>query len=81
MRNKSEKSECIAVIGSMTQTMNAQNVLARAAIRTEVVKADSVNSGRGCAYALSYDCAQDANLKRVLQLGGIRVRSHQRRYR
>ncbi len=79
MRNDSEKNECIAVIGSMTQAMNAQSVLARAAIRTEIVKADSANNGRGCAYALSYDCNQDGNLRRVLQIGGIRVRSHQRR--
>ena len=79
MRNDSEKSECVAVIGSMTQAMNAQSVLARAAIRTEVIKADSANNGRGCAYALSYDCVQDNNLKRVLQSGGIRVRAYKRR--
>lgn len=81
MRNDSDTKECIAVVGSMTQAMNAQSVLARAAIRTEVVKADSANNGRGCAYALSYDCGQEANLKRVLQLGGIHVRSYRRRQR
>lgn len=79
MRSNSGNNECVAVIGSMTQAMNAQSVLARAAIRTEVIEADFANGGRGCAYALSYDCVQGENARRVLQNAGIRVRSVQRR--
>lgn len=75
MRNDSEKRECIAVIGSMTRAMRAQSVLASAAIRVEVIKADSSQTGRGCAYALSYPCVQDENVRNVLQNAGIRVRS------
>jgi len=81
MRSNSENNECVAVIGSMTQAMNAQSVLARAAIRSEVIKADHANGGRGCAYALSYDCGQGENMRRVLQDAGIRVRLAQRRHR
>lgn len=79
MRNdKHEKKECIAIIGSVTQAMNAQNVLANAAIRTEVVKADSSITGRGCAYALMYSCVMDENIKSILREAGIRVRNVRR---
>ena len=69
-------SGCLAVIGSMTQTIRAQRVLANAAIRAEVVKADEADSRRGCAYALSYPCAQGANVRSVLKKGGVRVRAY-----
>ena len=81
MRSDSENNGCVAVIGSMTQAMHAQSVLARAAIRTELIKADSANGGRGCAYALSYDCGQAENLRRVLQDAGIGVRLLRKRGR
>ena len=75
MRNEINETECVAVIGSMTQAMRAQNVLAAAAIRTEVIKADSSKTGRGCAYGVSYSCLQDGNVRGVLQNAGIRPRS------
>lgn len=80
MRNRQQNTgnDCIAVIGSMTQTMRAQNVLAMAAIRTEVIKADSSLVRRGCAYALLYACAQDENVRDVLSNAGIRVKSFHR---
>lgn len=65
---------CIAVIGSVTQAMRAQKVLANAAIRTELVKTGGKASLRGCAYALSYPCTQDGNVKNILLRAGIRVR-------
>lgn len=74
MRSDSENNECVAVIGSMTKAMHAQSVLARAAIRTDLIKADFANGGRGCAYALSYHCEQAENLQRILQNAGIGVR-------
>ena len=70
------QSGCLAVIGSMTQAIRAQRVLAAAAIRAEVVKADEGDSRRGCAYALSYPCAQGANVRAVLKRGGVRVRAY-----
>ena len=81
MRSDSENNECVAVIGSMTQAMHAQSLRGRAAIRTELIKADSANGGRGCAYALSYDCGQAENLRSVLHNAGITVRLSRKKRR
>jgi hypothetical protein len=67
---------CLAVMGSMTQAMRAQKVLAGAAVRAEIVKADSAHTRRGCAYALSYPCSQENNVRTILSSAGIRVRSY-----
>ena len=72
------QSGCLAVIGSMTQAIRAQRVLANAAVRAEVVKADTGESRRGCAYALSYPCAQENNVRTILAGAGIRVRDYYR---
>jgi hypothetical protein len=72
MRNDFKFGECVAVIGSMTQAMRAQSILASAAIRTNVIKADSSKTGGGCAYALSYSCEQEDNVRSVLFNAGIR---------
>lgn len=76
MSEYEKRYECIAVIGSMTQAMRAQKSLANAAIRADVIKADSSLTKRGCAYAVSYSCLQDDNVKSVLKNAGIRVRSY-----
>ena len=78
MRNDTNRQECVAVIGSMTQTMRAQNVLASAAVRVSVIKADSVDATQGCAYAISYPCALQEQVRRILQQAGVRVRSFYR---
>ena len=75
MRNDFKSGECVAVIGSMTQAMRAQSILASAAIRASIVKADSSKTGSGCAYALSYSCEQDDNVRGVLYNAGIRPRN------
>jgi hypothetical protein len=69
---------CFAVMGSMTQVLRAQKVLADAAVRAEVVKADSAHTRRGCAYALSYPCSQEGNVRTILSSAGIRVRDFYR---
>jgi len=69
---------CLAVMGSMTQAMRAQKVLSDAAVRAEVVKADSAHTRRGCAYALSYPCSQESNVRTILSSAGIRVRDFYR---
>lgn len=69
---------CLAVMGSMTQAMRAQKVLAGAAVHAEVVKADSAHTRRGCAYALSYPCSQENNVRTILSGAGIRVRDYYR---
>ena len=71
-----KRSECAAVIGSMTQAMRVQKLLANAAIRGEVIKVDSAITGRGCAYAVSYSCLQADHVKMILRDAGIRVRSY-----
>ena len=78
MQNDFYSFGCFAVMGSMTQTMRAQKVLSNAAIRAEVVKADSAHTRRGCAYALSYPCAQDGNVRTILLSAGIRARDFYR---
>ena len=65
---------CIAEIGSMTQAMKAQSVLADAAIPTTVVKSNSFKNSRGCTYGVSFPCVQIENVKSVLSKGGIKVR-------
>ena len=75
---QSNFNECLAVMGSMTQAMRAQKMLAGAAVRADVVKADSAHTRRGCAYALSYPCAQENNVCTILAGAGIRVRDYYR---
>lgn len=78
MQNNIYSQGCLAVMGSMTQVLRAQKVLASAAIHAEVVKADSAHTRRGCAYALSYPCLQENNVRSVLSGAGIRVRDFYR---
>lgn len=73
MRNYQRESECVALIGSMTQALRAQRLLASAAIRSDVIKADGVRGRRGCAYALSYPCYQNNNVIQLLRAEGIRA--------
>ena len=75
---QSDFYECLAVMGSMTQAMRAQKVLAGAAVRADIVKADSAHTNRGCAYALSYPCSQENNVRTILSSYGIRVRDFYR---
>ena len=78
MQNDFYSYGCLAVMGSMTQTLRAQKVLADAAVRAEIVKADSAHTRRGCAYALSYPCSQENNVRTILSSAGIRVRDFYR---
>ncbi len=78
MQNDFYSYGCLAVMGSMTQTLRAQKVLSEAAVRAEIVKADSAHTRRGCAYALSYPCLQENNVRTILSSAGIRVRDFYR---
>ena len=73
MQYEAKSKQCLSVIGSMTQAMQAQKLLDSAAIRTQVVKADSGADGHGCAYALSYSCALAQSVKQILSRAGIRI--------
>lgn len=70
------RGSCTAVIGSMTQAMRAQSILAEAAIRAAVVKVSSAKNTGGCAYGVDFPCTQMSNAKTVLTRAGIRVREY-----
>ena len=65
---------CTLVIGSMTQAMTAQSVLAESAIRASIVKISSSRTHNGCAYGLDLPCTQLGNAKAVLGRAGVRIR-------
>lgn len=67
---------CTAVIGSMTQAMKAQSLLADAAIRGGITKISSAGTHNGCAYGVEFPCTQSANVRTVLERGGVRVREY-----
>ncbi len=67
---------CTAVIGSMTQAMKAQSILAEAAIRAHISKISSSGAAGGCAYGVDFPCTQSANVKMILTRAGVRVREY-----
>ena len=67
------KTSCTATVGSLTQTIHAQQLLANAAIRAEVIRADSAQARRGCAYALSFACSQEGAVHQILRAAGVRA--------
>ena len=71
---ESHSGVCTLVIGSMTQAMTAQSVLAEAAIRASIVKISSSRTHNGCAYGLDLPCTQLGNAKAVLGRAGVRMR-------
>lgn len=64
---------CRAAIGSVTHATQAQNVLARAAIRSRVIKASS-GQRNGCVYGIEIPCSQRRNVEEILSQSGIRIR-------
>ena len=69
------KGSCRIEIGSITQAMKVQKILAAAAIPTTVVKKESSGRGtKGCVYGLSFSCAQINNVRIILERERIRVR-------
>ena len=75
MRNHTKDGTCAAGIGSMTQAMQAQRVLSAAAIRSEIIMADTSRERSGCSYALTFSCEQEQNVRTALRAAGIRMRS------
>ena len=67
-----QRKGCLCIIGSMTQTMRAQRLLAAAAIPCDTVKTSTGRNGRGCTYALSFSCTQSENVRHVLQKSKVR---------
>lgn len=66
---------CSAAIGTLTQAMRGQKLLADAAIPSAVIKYESKGGiPRGCIYGLSFSCAQQGNVRAILLAKGVRVR-------
>lgn len=74
MALKSDFKECVAEIGSMTQTMRAQKLLSQSAIPTTVVKSSASDGSTGCAYGLLFFCEHKENVENLLAKGRIRVK-------
>ena len=66
---------CSADIGSVTEAMKAQRVLATAAIPSEIIKNDRNPRGRGCIFGIEFSCSQKNNVRAVLDAARIRPKA------
>ncbi len=71
MTRDSYKYECSAEIGSVTEAMKAQKVLAAAAIPSEIIKKEGSSRRRGCVFGIGFSCAQKNNVRAVLSSARI----------
>lgn len=62
---------CIVTMKSMTQALRAKNTLTAKGIATDVQNLDPSVTARGCAYGLSFPCAEMDAIKRILEGKGI----------
>ena len=69
-----KRGECSAALGSVTQAMKAQKILAAAAIPSTVVKWEASSRLRGCVYGVEYSCQQQRNVETVLASARIAVK-------
>ena len=74
--DKGREGECTAVLGSMTAALQAQRVLAQAAVFTSVTKISSSQSTKGCAYGITYPCAQKENVRTILSRAQVTVKKY-----
>ena len=62
-----------AVTGSMTQALNASELLSKALIRSTVVKISSGHKRNGCIYGIEFAPEQYNNVRMLLQKYGVQV--------
>ncbi|MBQ8409535.1 MAG: DUF3343 domain-containing protein [Clostridia bacterium] len=67
---------CTAVTVSMTVALKAQRILAKSAIRAEVIKVSSSSAKRGCTYGIEFDYSLLGNVKDILGRSGIDVKEY-----
>ena len=67
-------THCVAVMGSMTHALKAQQALAQAAIPSTVIKTETTSSHRGCVYGIRFYCGQENNVRTVLSAAHIQVK-------
>ena len=72
--DKVRRDTCIAPVGSITQALHARDVLARNGVSVTVVRNDPAQTRHGCAYAISYPCEQERQIRSILRGAGIRWR-------
>lgn len=63
---------CIAAIGSVTQTMKAQNALSQESIASKILKLDSTMAKKGCSYGLEFPCYYRNNVRMIIEAAGLR---------
>ena len=70
---KRDSYECSAELGSVTEAMKAQRVLAAAAIPSEIIRSEG-GRHRGCVFGIGFSCAQTNNVRAVLSSARITPR-------
>lgn len=70
-----DRGTCTAVLGTTTNALQAQRVLANAAIHSSVTKISSM-SAKGCAYGITYPCAQERHVRTILSQANITVKKY-----
>ena len=65
---------CYAAIGSVTGAQKAQKVLSAVAIPSRVIKIETADRRKGCVYGIGFSCAQESNVKNMLESSRIAVR-------
>lgn len=76
MKNYIYNNYCTATLASLTYAMKAQKALTVAGLYAEVIKLDSEQAKRGCAYGVRYPCEYESKVKTVLGDGNIGVRRY-----
>ena len=71
---KRESYECSAELGSVTEAMKAERVLAAAAIPSEIIKIEG-SRRRGCVFGIGFSCSQQNNVRAVLSAARINPRN------
>ena len=71
MTRDSYEYECSAELGTVTEAMKAQKVLAAAAIPSEIIKKEGSSRRRGCVFGIGFSCAQQNNVRAIL--GSARI--------
>lgn len=61
-----QNTRCIAAIGSLTLSLKAQRALQAAALPAEVIALAREETRQGCAYGVSFPCAERGRVKAAL---------------
>ena len=65
-------SRCRIEVLSLTDAIKKQNILAKRAIPSEIIKIEASNSKKGCTYGLEFACGQTDNVRSLLDESGAK---------